>query len=76
MVVVGGGGWGGFMAKIITFHLDAKGSYVHSSKNLFVNSIWLNRVEGRRSVGRGGIMAKIITFHVDAKGFYIHSSKN
>ena len=41
------------MAKIRTFHVDAKGSYIHSSKNLFVNSIWLNRVEGRRNVGRG-----------------------
>ena len=47
-----------------------------------INSIWLNRVEGRSSVGCGGVgggggfMAKIITFHVDAKSFYIHSSKN
>ena len=46
-----------------------------------INSIWLNRVEGRSSVGWwgggvwGGFMAKIITFHLDAKGSYIHSSK-
>ena len=50
----GVGGGGGIMATIITFHVDAKGCYIHSSKNLFVNSIWLNRVEGTRSVGRGG----------------------
>ena len=47
-----------------------------------INSIWLNRVEVRSSVGWwgcgvwGGFMAKIITFHVDAKGFYVHSIKN
>ena len=33
----GGGGWGGAgggtMAKILTFHVDAKGFYIHSSKN-------------------------------------------
>ena len=45
----------------------------------WANSIWLNRVAGRSSVGWwgvGGIMAKIITFHVDAKGLYVYSSKN
>ena len=28
-----GAGWGGTMAKIMTFHVDAKGFYIHSSKN-------------------------------------------
>ena len=28
-----GGGGGGTMAKIMTFHVDAKGFYIHSSKN-------------------------------------------
>ena len=27
-----GGGWGGTMAKILTFHVDAKGFYIRSSK--------------------------------------------
>ena len=30
------GGWGGTMAKIVTFDVVAKGSYTHSSKNIFV----------------------------------------
>ena len=29
----GVGGGGGTMAKIMTFHVDAKGFYIHSSKN-------------------------------------------
>ena len=32
----GGVGWGGTMAKIITFHAVAKGFYIHSSKSMFV----------------------------------------
>ena len=32
----GVGGWGGTMAKIVTFDVVAKGSYTHSSKNIFV----------------------------------------
>ena len=73
----GWGGGGGTMAKIITFHVDAKGFYIHSYMSC-INSKWLNRVEGRSSVGWGwgGTMAKTMTFHVDAKGFCIHSSKN
>ena len=53
------------MAEIITFHVDAKGFYIHSFiyESTCINSIWLNRVEGRSSVG-WGFMAKIITFHV------------
>ena len=75
-------GWGvggGTMAKIITFHVDAKDLHSFIYELTCINSIWLNRVEGRSSVGWwvgwgvGG--AKTIMFHVDAKGFYIHSSK-
>ena len=46
------GGGGGTMAKIITFHVDAKGFYIHSYMSC-INSKWLNRVEGRSSVGWG-----------------------
>ena len=49
--VVGGVG-GGTMAKIITFHVDAKGFYIHSYMSC-INSKWLNRVGGRSSVGWG-----------------------
>ena len=56
-----GGAGGGTMAKIITFHVDAKGFYIHSYMSITcINSIWLNRVEGRSSgwwwwgVGGGG----------------------
>ena len=77
-----GGGWGGVGGN----HGQDNGvpcgckRILHSFlyELICINSKWLNRVEGRSSVGWGvgGTMAKIMTFHVDAKGFYIHSSKN
>ena len=80
---LGGGGVGGNHGQDNNVPCGCKGilhSFIYELT--CINSIWLNRVEGRSSVGwwgcgvRGNFMAKIRTFHVDAKGFYIHSSKN
>ena len=78
-----GGVWGGNHGQDNNVPCGCKGilhSFIYELT--CINSIWLNRVEGRSSVGWwggggwGGFMAKIITFHVDAEGyFYIHSSK-
>ena len=60
------GGWGGTMAKIITFYVDAKGLNIHSSKNMFV---CIQQMAEWRS------MSSMWTQRVFAC-FGIHSSKN